>query len=160
MSNLTLARDGETDIIATRRFKASPEALYRAHTDPELVRQWVLGPPGWSMTVCVNEARPGGRIHYEWQHEDGQRFGITGEMLEIESGARIVHSERMELGDATAEYRVETCFEADGEGALLTLRMIFTDEATRETMIETGMEHGMEASYARVDPLLTSPGGQ
>ncbi|MXY32368.1 MAG: hypothetical protein F4179_13260 [Gammaproteobacteria bacterium] len=160
MSNLTLARDGETDIIATRRFKASPEALYRAHTDPELIRQWVLGPPGWSMTVCVNEARPGGRIHYEWQHEDGHRFGITGEMLEIESGARIVHSERMELGDATAEYRVETCFEADGEGALLTLRMIFPDEATRETMIETGMEHGIEASYARVDPLLTSPGGQ
>lgn len=38
--------------------------------------------------------------------------------------------------------------------------MVFPDEATRETMIETGMEHGMEASYARVDPLFASPGGQ
>ena len=158
MSNLTLTRDGETDIVATRRFKASPEALYRAHTDPELVRRWVLGPPGWSMTVCVNEAWAGGRIHYEWQHEDGQWFGITGEMLEIEAGTRIVHSERMELADATAEYLVETRFQADGEGALLTSRMIFADEATRETMIATGMEHGMEASYARVDPLLSEVG--
>ena len=78
----------------------------------------------------------------------------------IEPGTRIVHSERMELDGATAEYRVETCFEAEGEGALLTLRMMFADEATREKMIETGMEHGMEASYARVDPLLTGPGGQ
>ena len=73
------------------------------------------------MTMCVNEARPGGRIRYEWQHEDGQRFGITGEMLELEAGTRIVHSERMELDDATAEYRVETCFEADGEGTRLTI---------------------------------------
>ena len=160
MSNLTLTREGETDIVATRRFKSSSEALYRAHTDPELIRQWVLGPPGWSMTVCVNEVSPGGRIHYEWQNEDGYRFGITGEVLEIESGTRIVHSERMELDDTTAEYRVETRFEADGEGALLTVRMVFPDEATRETMIETGMEDGMEASYARVDPLFASPGGQ
>lgn len=110
MSNLTLTREAETDIVATRRFKSSPEALYRAHTDPELIRQWVLGPPGWSMTVCVNEVNPGGRIHYEWQNEDGYRFGITGEVLEIDPGTRIVHSERMELDDATAEYRVETRF--------------------------------------------------
>lgn len=158
MSNLALTRDGETDIVATRRFKATPEALYRAHADPALIRQWVLGPPGWSMTVCVNEARPGGRIHYEWQNEEGRRFGITGEMLDVESGTRIVHSERMELDGATAEYRVETRFAADGEGALLTMRMIFPDEATRESMIETGMEHGMEASYARVDSLFTEAG--
>ena len=56
---MTLKTEGDTHILVTRRFAATPEAVYRAHTDPELIKQWLLGPPGWSMPVCISEARPG-----------------------------------------------------------------------------------------------------
>jgi uncharacterized protein YndB with AHSA1/START domain len=38
----------------------------RAHTDPKKTQQWMLGPEGWTMPVCINEARPGGKIRFEW----------------------------------------------------------------------------------------------
>src|SRR5690242_13139923 len=66
MSKLTLTTEGDTHVVVTRRFAAPPEAVYRAHTDPNLVQQWLLGPEGWTMPVCVCEARPGGKIRYEW----------------------------------------------------------------------------------------------
>jgi uncharacterized protein YndB with AHSA1/START domain len=44
MSKLTLKTEGDTHIIATRRFAAPQEAVYRAHTDPKLVQKLLLGP--------------------------------------------------------------------------------------------------------------------
>src|SRR5581483_6422961 len=66
MTKLTLSTEGDTHVVVTRRFAASPEAVYRAHTEPELIQQWLLGPEGWTMPVCISEAKPGGRIRYEW----------------------------------------------------------------------------------------------
>jgi len=68
MSKMTLKTEGDTHIIVTRRFAAPPEAVYRAHTDPKLIQKWLLGPEGWTMPVCINEAKPGGKFRYEWTH--------------------------------------------------------------------------------------------
>lgn len=151
MSALTLKTEGETQIVVQRRFDASPEAVFRAHTDPVLLQQWCLGPDGWSMPVCVHEARPGGKIRYEWANADGQSFFLTGEVLELDPPHRIVHVERMHLPDPTPDNRVETTFEADGAGTLMTMRMSLPDAATRKAMLATGMARGMEASYARLE---------
>lgn len=114
---LTLKTEGETQIVATRRFSAPPEAVYRAHTDPELVQQWLLGPEGWTMPVCINEATPGGRFRYELSDGTGQGFYITGEFLELDPPRRIVHVERMFLPARTPDNHVETRFEPDGTDA-------------------------------------------
>lgn len=157
MNPLRLDSEGAMDVVATRRFEASPEAVFGAHTQPKLIRQWMLGPPGWIMPECSIDPVPGGPFRYVWERGDGSRFAITGVILEVDPGRRIVHQERMILGDDTVEYRVETLFVPEGSGTLLRLRLTFPDEATRTSMLETGMEHGMEASYRRVDPLLETP---
>jgi uncharacterized protein YndB with AHSA1/START domain len=64
MSKMTLKTEGDKHVVVTRRFAASPEAVYRAHTEPRLIQKWLLGPEGWTMPVCINEARPGGKIRY------------------------------------------------------------------------------------------------
>ena len=74
MSKMTLKTEGDTHVVVTRRFAAPPEAVYRAHTDPELIQKWLLGPEGWTMPVCINEARPGGKIRYEWTDGKGGHF--------------------------------------------------------------------------------------
>jgi uncharacterized protein YndB with AHSA1/START domain len=154
MSKLTLKTEGDTHIVVTRHFAAPPEVVYRAHTDPEVVKQWLLGPEGWTMPVCISEAKPGGAIRYEWSNGKGQGFHLTGEYLELEPFRRIVHVERMFLPDPTPDNHVETRFEADGMGTLMTMRMTLPDAKTRGAMLATGMEHGMEASYARLDGML------
>ena len=79
---------------------------------------------------------------------------MTGEYLELEPYRRIVHVERMYLPDPTPDNHVETRFEADGAGTLMTLRMTLPDAQTRATMLATGMERGMEASYVRLEGML------
>ena len=155
MSKLTLKTEGDRHLVVTRRFAASPEAVYRAHTEPALIQRWMLGPEGWSMPVCICEARPGGRIRYEWTNAKGGGFHLTGEFIELVPFGRIVHVERMHLPDPTPDNHVETRFEPDGSGTLMTMRMTLPDAQTRAAMLATGMEKGMEDSYVRLDKMTT-----
>lgn len=151
MEKMKLATEGDRYIVVTRRFAAAPEAVYRAHTDPKLIQKWCLGPDGWTMPVCISDARPGGKIRYEWKNGTGEGFYLTGEFVELVPFSKIVHIERMHLPDPTPDNRVETRFEPDGKGTLMTMRMTLPDAATRAAMLATGMEHGMEASYVRME---------
>ena len=154
MTKMTLRTEGDTHIVVTRRFAAPPEAVYRAHTEPELIQKWLLGPDGWTMPVCICEARPHGKIRYEWTNANGGGFHVTGEYLELEPYSRIVHVERMHLPDPTPDNHVETRFEPDGGGTLMTMRMTLPDPETRAQMLATGMERGMEASYVRLEGIV------
>jgi uncharacterized protein YndB with AHSA1/START domain len=154
MTKMTLKTEGDRHVVVTRRFAAPPEAVYRAHTEAKLIQKWLLGPDGWTMPVCINEARPGGKIRYEWTNSTGGGFYVTGEYVELEPYSRIVHVERMHLPNATPDNRVETRFDPDGTGTLMTLRMTLPDAETRAAMLATGMEHGMEASYVRLEGMI------
>jgi uncharacterized protein YndB with AHSA1/START domain len=154
MSKLTLKTEGDKCVVVTRRFTAPPEAVYRAHTESKLVQKWMLGPEGWTMPVCICEAKPQGKIRYEWANGKGGRFYLTGEFVELEPYRRIVHVERMHLPDATPDNHVETRFEPDGNGTLMTMRMTLPDVETRTRMLSSGMEPGMEASYVRLEGMI------
>ena len=154
MSKLTLMTEGDKHVVVTRRFAAPPEAVYRAHTEPRLIQKWMLGPDGWTMPVCVCEARPGGKIRYEWADGKGGGFYLTGEFLELVPFSRIVHVERMHLPDPCPDNHVETRFEPDGSGTLMTMQMTLPDAQTRAAMLASGMEHGMEASYVRLETII------
>lgn len=151
MAQLVLHLEGELQVVATRLFAAVPEAVYRAHTDPELLQQWLLGPEGWSMPVCQMETWPGGNIRFEWSDGKGSGFHLTGEVLAVDPNKRIVHVERMFLPDRTPDNHVETTFTPHPEGTLLTLRMTLPSAEARTGMLASGMEHGMEDSYARME---------
>lgn len=154
MGSFDIRTEGDTQVVVTRRFAASPEQVYRAHTEPALIQQWMLGPDGWTMPVCINDARPGGQIRYEWSDGNGAGFHLTGEYVELTPFSRIVHIERMHLPDPTPDNRVETRFEADGAGTLMTMRMTLPDNETRTAMLASGMEQGMAASYDRMETLF------
>ena len=68
--------------------------------------------------------------------------------------SKIVHVERMHLPDPTPDNHIETNFEAVGTGTLMTMRMTLPDAQTRKAMLSTGMEHGMEASYVRLESMI------
>jgi len=106
------------------------------------------------MPVCINDARPGGKIRYEWTNGKGGGFHLTGEFLKLEPFSRIVHVERMHLPDATPDNHIETRFDQDGTGTLMTMLMTLPDAKTRAAMLASGMEQGMEASYVRLEGMF------
>lgn len=83
-SHPTVETQGERLIAIERHFAAPPEAVLCAHTDPELLQPWLLGPEGWTMPVCIHDARPGGKIRYAWSNGKAGGFHLTSEILEID----------------------------------------------------------------------------
>ncbi len=156
MSRMQLMPSGERQILVTRSFELTARELYRAHVEPALIRQWVLGPPGWSMPVCICEPRPGGHMRFEWLSETGSSFYLTGEFIELVPGARIVHVERLHLPAPTPDNHIETTFEASGGGTVLRMRMSLPDTRARDRLLATGMASGMELSYERLAGLELS----
>lgn len=153
-NKMTLKTEGDRFVVVTRHFAAPPEAVYRAHSEPELLKKWMLGPPGWTMPVCISEPFVGGKIRMEWSDGNGHGFYLTGENLEMEPYKRLVHVERMHLPDPTPDNHVETLFEPEGSGTLMIMRMTLPNAEVRQSMLATGMETGMEASYNNLDKLL------
>ena len=75
---LEITPRGAREIVITRLFNASPAVVWRCHTEPALVRRWLLGPPGWTMPVCEIDLRVGGTYRYEWAHANGATMGMGG----------------------------------------------------------------------------------
>lgn len=142
----------------TRAFEAPLHLIWRAHTEPELMKRWLLGPDGWKMTVCEVDPTPGGAYRYAWEPVDGgEGFGFDGETLVFEPERRIVTTERMTGADFPATTN-DLSFAEDGGVTLLTLYVTYADAAQRDAILATGMTDGMEASYARLERELVTTG--
>jgi hypothetical protein len=60
----------------------------------------------------------------------------------------------MFLPEPTPDNHIETRFDPDSTGTLMTVRMTLPDAETRAAMLATGMERGMEASYVRLEGMI------
>jgi uncharacterized protein YndB with AHSA1/START domain len=73
-----------------REFDAPPEKVFRAHTDPDLLVQW-LGPRSLTMTIDHYDCRTGGS--YRYVHErDGEEYGFHGSFHEVRPNELIVQT--------------------------------------------------------------------
>ena len=143
----------DREIRVTRTFDAPRSLVFECHTDPDLVRRWLLGPPGWSMPVCEIDFRVGGRFRYEWRSDtDGSGFGIGGEFREIDAPARVVHVERMDGMPGESLVTLELT-EHDGR-TTLAITMRFDSREARDGAAASGMTTGMAASYDRLESVM------
>lgn len=142
----------------TRLIDGPRELVWRAHQEPELMKQWMLGPDGWRMSVCELDPAVGGRYRFGWEPEDGtegEPFGFDGETLLSDAPRRAVTTEHMTGTDYPTTTNDMQLYEEDG-ATLLTLLIEYPDAATRDAVLATGMADGMEASYSRLEGVLTS----
>jgi len=155
--DVSLPSDGEVRVV--RSFSAPRKLIWDAHTKPELMQRWMLGPPGWSMPVCEMDLRVGGAYRWRWRSDEGgKEFGFFGKFLEVSPPARLVHEERYDPGDMggsmTSEPAIITSiFEDAGDVTVLTVTMLFASKQARDGAIASGMTDGAEMSYARLDGL-------
>jgi uncharacterized protein YndB with AHSA1/START domain len=152
---LSVETPSDREVRVARIFNAPRHLVWDCHTKPELVRRWLLGPPGWSMPLCEIDLRIGGKYHFRWRNEgDGTEFGSNGIYREIEPPARIVTTERFDWAQGEA-LNTLMLTEQSGKTAL-TLTMLFASKEARDGALATGMTDGMEASYQRLDQIAAS----
>ena len=162
-AEVTLPSDREVQV--TRSFKAPRALVFRAFTEPGLIRRWMLGPPGWSMPICEMDARPGGKYRWRWRSDaDGKEFGFFGTLREVQAPSRIVHTESYDPGSLGEGYPagdpalITTSFIEEGGVTTMTTLMDFGSKEARDAAVKTGMTDGMEQSYALLDRILAEPG--
>lgn len=151
----------EREVRVTRTFNAPRTLVWDAHTKPELVRKWMLGPPGWSMPVCEMDVRKGGKYRWRWRSdENGQEFGFHGTFTEVQAPSRIVHDEYYDPGDVggamPAGDPAWVTLELSESGGVTTLvtTLQFASKEARDAAVSTGMTDGMEMGYARLDDMF------
>ncbi len=153
MNPLTMTTPSEKVVSVTRQFDAPLELVWRAFTEPELVKRWLTGPPGHTMPVCEIDLRSGGNWKYVWKMPGDVLMTAYGKYQEVTLHERIVHTETFAEWPDNSSI-VTTRFNAQQGGTLVTTLMEFDNEAIRDMVLQTGMTDGMEMSYQGLDQIL------
>ncbi|MBA2444322.1 MAG: SRPBCC family protein [Nocardioidaceae bacterium] len=135
-----------------REFDAPPEKVFRAHTDPELVVQW-LGPRSTEMRIDHYDCRTGGSYRY-LHMSDGNEYGFRGCFHEVRPSELIVQTFTFEgVPDGVALERLVLEDLGDGRTRLTATSLVDSFEA-RDAFVASGMEYGVREGYERLDELL------
>ena len=156
-AKLTLPADEQ--ILITREFAAPRHLVYRAWTTPELVRRWWSGQRG-EMTVAEIDLRVGGAWRYAMIAHGGFEVAFHGEYREIVEHERLVYTEVYEgpwPGEAEPAIVTATFAEAGGR-TTLTLLTELDSMQTRDAIIATGMEGGMQEGMDLLEQVAISLG--
>ena len=143
---VTLPTDEQ--ILITREFEAPRRLVYRAWTEPELVKRWWHANRG-KVTVVEIDLRVGGKWRQVMVADDGMEVGFHGEYREIEPDERIVATEVYEgLPEGVSEeeggtLNTVTLEEVDGR-TRLTLLIQAANKISRDAIIASGMESGLQ----------------
>jgi uncharacterized protein YndB with AHSA1/START domain len=137
-----------------REFDAPPAKVFRAHTDPELVAQW-LGPRDLEMVVDHYDCRTGGSYRYVHKRGDDE-FGFHGSFHEVRPAELIVQTFTFEgMPDGVALEKLVFTDLGDGRTRLVATSLV-DSFADRDAFVASGMEHGVREGYERLDELLAN----
>jgi uncharacterized protein YndB with AHSA1/START domain len=159
-ATVTLPTDEQ--ILITREFDAPKHLVYGAFTTPELVRRWWNAKRG-EMTVAEIDLRVGGKWRYVMVTADGFEVGFHGEYREIVPNERVVTTETYEgLPEGVSEedgttVNTATFTEADGR-TTLTILVEAPNKASRDAIIDSGMEAGLQDALDLLEQVAVSLG--
>lgn len=136
----------------TRDFDAPREKVFRAHTDPALIVQW-MGPRRHEIRIDHYDCRTGGS--YRYLHVvDGDEHGFHGSFHEVRPSDLIVQTFTYEgVPDGVALERLVLDDLGDGRTRLTATSLVDSFEG-RDAFVASGMETGVQQMYQRLDELL------
>ena len=144
----------DREITVVRVFNAPRQLIWDCHTKPELVKRWMLGPPGWSMPVCEIDLRVGGTFRYVWRKVGVPDMGMGGIYREVVAPERIVSTEKFDQAWYPGEAIGTLVLAEQGGKTTVTQTVLYQSQEARNAVLKSGMEGGVAASYDRLADLL------
>lgn len=136
----------------TREFDAPVAALFRAHADPELVKQW-LGPRGLRMTIDEWDFRSHGGYRYSHADESGE-YRFNGTFHTVRENEFILQTFEFECAPDMVNLEFMWFEDLGGGRSRLRGRSICPNLEARDALLSSGMEGGMVEGYEKLDELL------
>jgi uncharacterized protein YndB with AHSA1/START domain len=146
------AQPGLPFIEFTREFEAPRDLIFRAHTEPDLVVQW-LGPRKYEMTLDRWEPRNGGAYRYTHRDGDGNEWGFHGVFHGDPTPDLMVQTFEFEGAPGHVSLDAVTLEERDGR-TILRGKSVFQSVEARDAMYQSGMGDGMTDAYLRLEELI------
>jgi uncharacterized protein YndB with AHSA1/START domain len=150
----SISLPSDTEVVITREFNAPAALVYEAMSKPEHVRRW-WGLRGSNLLVCEMDVRVGGKWRYVLGEEGGEQHAFSGEYKEIDPPGKIVFTERYEPIPGSDHVITSTLTERDGR-TILRAHMSYASREQRDGHLQSGMEHGLQETYQRLDELLAT----
>ena len=159
MSNqLNVTTRNDREIVLTRTFDAPRTLVWEAMSRPEILKQWLFGPPGWAMTLCEDDLRVGGKFRWGWSGPEGAEIAMHGVYREVTPPERMVRTETFDFGcDVQSGEQLGTLVLAEnGDKTNLTLTVLYPSKEARDGALASGMDKGVGAGYDRLDEMLAA----
>src|SRR4249920_80587 len=131
--SFTVSTPSDREIQVTRDFHAPRRLVFDAFTKPDLVRRWLLGPPGWTMPLCEIDLRVGGAYRYVWRKEGEKDMGMGGVFRDIVAPERLVATERFDDAWYPGEALDTTVFDEKNGMTRVTLTVSYESKEARDT---------------------------
>jgi uncharacterized protein YndB with AHSA1/START domain len=158
MSDTTLERTSDREIVITRTFRAPPRIVFEAYTKVEHVRKWWAPcSRGVELIACDAEIRVGGTYRYVMRVRDLGDMAFSGRYVELEPPSRLVYTQVFEPMKDAGEAVVTVAFDAaPGDRTKMTSRERYPSKEALEAALSSGMEHGMRESMDQLDALVAA----
>ncbi len=159
MSQNTAKNLESHDLVISRVLRAPPAALWRAWSDPDLLKEWWCPKP-WTTEVRAFDLRPGGAFHTFMQGPDGGTSDNPGCFLDVVPQSRLVFTSML-----TAGWRPNTpwlgftaiiTMAGEGAGSRYIARAMHPDGATREQHEKLGFFDGWNCVITQLDELASA----
>ena len=153
MAKATITTSGDRGVRIERIFNAPRERVWQAMTDPKLVAQW--WGRGNKLVIERLEVKRGGHWRFV-EHAPSGVHGFEGRFSEVTPPERVVQT--FEWDGMPGHVALETATLedlGDGRTRLVNTSLFMTAE-DRDGMLQSGMESGLNESYAALDRVLAT----
>ncbi|RYG38511.1 ATPase [bacterium] len=150
MQTITQTSATERSITAIRTFDAPKRLVWRAYTEPDLIRRWWVCDT-MTMTVCDVDLRVGGEYRYVARVASGEEVPMKGTFSEVTPPDRLLCTQIYDVApynEHAADVTV-TLTEKDAQTELVT-KIVFPTVDSYEGAAATGMEAGMGVTIDRL----------
>jgi uncharacterized protein YndB with AHSA1/START domain len=154
--SLTVTTPSDREIMMTRIFDAPRTTVWEALTTPALLRRWLLGPPGWTMTRCEMDLRVGGAYRYELRKDTGTVMGMGGVLREVVAPERMVATEKFDQSWYPGEALVSQVLTERGGKTTITMTLRYESKEARDMVVKSGASTGMEMGFVRLADILAA----
>jgi uncharacterized protein YndB with AHSA1/START domain len=157
---LQVTMPSEREVAMTRVFDAPRELLFKAWTQPALLKRWLYGPEEWPLAVCEIDLRVGGSLRFEWGPHQGKYMGMSGVYREIAPPDRLAFTEMWDDNWTGGETLVTITFVERTGKTTVTQTVQYSSRAARDAALKTGMARGVEQAYQRLVEILAGKTNQ
>lgn len=144
------------ELVLTRLIAAPPEAVYRAWTDPELIKLWFTPRP-WTTPVVETDVRPGGSSYILMRGPQGEEHPNRGVYLEVVPNRKLVFTDAYTKAWVPSGKPFMTgvlTFESEGGKTRYTARALHWSAADRDMHEKMGFEAGWGKATDQLEELL------